>query len=151
VIHEDKFLISRRLYAVDFDGMTVKETQGVTHYVSIRAVWFRRRRGVTVACIGCLWDIMRDPKPMDVREALERMDDGRYGGTCVGRWDGTGYWGAEDPTVAARHLEVLRPMLANLPDRGSVQPAGVPAGFSGWWRYETDQENAAKRQETKNA
>lgn len=140
MIHETKFLISRRPYAVDLNGMAIKTTHEEGrrfHSVSIRAVWYRRRRGETVACVGYLWDYL-SPAPVDIHEALERMDDGRYGGDCAGRWDGKRYWGAQKPAEIERHLELLRPMLANYP--------AVPPGFAGWWRYETDRELAAKRE-----
>lgn len=145
MIKEPKFYISKGLYAVDLSGMLVR-TQEVdvphgrtrrSHRVDVPAVWFRRRRGVTVACIGGLWAYMSDPAPADVHEALARMDDGRYGGGCEARWDGTGYWGSEIPAERDRHLELLVPMLENYP--------AVPAGYDGWWRYETDRERAIAR------
>lgn len=130
VIRESKFLISKRPYAVDLTGMVVK-TRTLRgrpyHQVTIPAVWFRRRRGVTVACIGEFWDGFVDPKPVDVPATLTRMADGRYGGNCYGRWDGQGYWGVEPPAEVAEHLDVLRPMLENYP--------AVPEGYDGWWRY----------------
>jgi hypothetical protein len=138
VIREEKFTLSKRPYAVNLTSLRVKTIEpgeghpNRWHRVTIDAVWFRRRRGETVACIGQLWDGMRDPAPVDVHDALRRMDDGRYGGDCRGRWDGRGYWGAEEPAVVERHLALLRPMLAAYP--------AAPAGFDGWWRYETRQE-----------
>jgi hypothetical protein len=81
---------------------------------------------VTVACIGTLWD--RQPeRPADAVEFLECHDDGRHGGDCEGRWDGERYWGAQEPGVIERHLDLLRPMLANYPN--------IPAGYDGWWRF----------------
>lgn len=123
MIREAEFVLSHRPYAVDLAGL---KTTGHGR-ATLDAVWFRRRRGVTVACVGRLWDHQR-PDPVDAAEFLTRHDDGRYGGDCLGRWDGARYWGAQEPDVAARHLELLRPMLAAYP--------AAPAGYDGWWRFE---------------
>ncbi|WP_228981442.1 hypothetical protein [Streptomyces sp. DH12] len=122
MIRDDRFLISRRPYAVD---LTSLHTQAPSR-ARINAVWYRRRNGSTVACIGHLWDIQR-PLPTSAAEFLARHDDGRYGGRCEGRWDGAWYWGAQEPAVMEQHLEVLRPMLAAYP--------AVPPGYDGWWRF----------------
>lgn len=123
MIRSDKFLISQRPYAVDLASLRADE-HGI---MRLDAAWFRRRGGVTVACAGSLWDVQR-PEPVDVAEFLTRHDDGRYGGDCAARWDGAKFWSSEqDPAVSARHLEMLRAMLAAYP--------AVPAGHSGWWRF----------------
>lgn len=122
MIRADKFLISKRLYAVDPSSLQTHDESDAW----MTAVWFRRKQGVTAACIGRLWDIQR-PLPKDAAEFLARHDDGRYGGDCEGRWDGTGYWGAETPETVAAHLAILRPMLADYPT--------IPTGYDGWWRF----------------
>jgi hypothetical protein len=131
VIREDRFLISRRPYAVALSSLRTEEhdRQGGGHYYTgrINAVWYRRRRGVTVACVGTLWDF-QDDLPADGLEFLARHDDGRYGGDCEGRWDGENYWGAQKPTEIEAHIAVLRPMLAAYPM--------IPSGYDGWWRFE---------------
>lgn len=122
MIRTDRFLISKRLYAVDLNSLT-------THGESdawMTAAWFRRQHRVTRACIGRLWDIQR-PLPKDAAAFLAAHDDGRYGGDCDGRWDGERYWGAQKPEVIEAHLAVLRPMLAAYPE--------VPPGYDGWWRF----------------
>lgn len=127
MIREDRFLISRRLYAVDLTSFRLREDTKTGWFGGrITAVWFRRRRGVTVACVGTLWDYQK-PAPADALEFLARHDDGRYGGNCLGRWDGENYWGAQVPDVIERHLALLRPMLANYP--------AIPDGYDGWWRF----------------
>lgn len=128
MIREDRFLISRRPYAVDLSSLRTEPSPGATSrwWCHIDAVWFRRRQGVTVACIGTLRDL-QDTAPGDAAEFLARHTDGRYGGDCEGRWDGIGYWGAQEPDVIAAHLELLRPMLDNFP--------AIPAGYDGWWRF----------------
>lgn len=134
MIREDRFLVSRKPYAVDLTSLRGSRTdtpQGRNPYYfdgRIDAVWFRRRRGVTVACIGELWDLQH-PEPADARTFLEQHTDGRYGGTTCGRWDGNGYWGAERPEVQEKHLAILRPMLANYP--------AIPPGYDGWWTFQT--------------
>lgn len=130
MIRETRFLISQRPYAVDLSTLRTSENtypSGRTSYnCQIAAVWFRRRRGVTVACIGTLWDI-QDELPANAIEFLARHDDGRYGGNCDGRWDGENYWGSQKPDVIERHLTVLRPMLAAYP--------AISTRWDGWWRF----------------
>ncbi|GHH57556.1 hypothetical protein [Lentzea cavernae] len=138
MIKMEKFLISKGPYAVDLASFnaTWNETrwQGEpppgaakgSWHCTIRAVWFRRRRGETVASIGTLWKSFREA-PVTALEFLEQHVDGRYGGDAVGRWDGDGYWGNVSLETQQEHLKILRPMLANYP--------AVPAGFDGWWKF----------------
>ena len=122
------FAISgKRRYAVDLSSLVLEPSPTGGTRVTIRAVWFRRKGGVTAACIGFLWDYMR-PAPTDVADFLARTRDGRFGGTCEGRWDGTRYWGAQEPEAIETHLQLLRPMLASYPE--------IPEGFVGWYVYE---------------
>lgn len=143
---EDRFVMSHKPYAAELSSLSgAMRTgyQGREYYSGvIRAVWFRRRRRggygpggavVTVACIGTLW-CSQDDRPADGREFLERHTDGRYGGNCIGRWDGIGYWGAENPDVMAEHLKVLRPMLASY-EQDPKNPQ-APAGYDGWWTFQ---------------
>lgn len=118
---ETRHVMSHRPYAVDLSSLRVDHSRA-----RLDAVWFRRRHGVTAACIGHLWDYQR-PAPKDAAEFLERHDDGRYGGNCEGRWDGARYWGAQEPAVIEAHLALLRPMLADLPN--------VPDSYDGWWTF----------------
>jgi len=129
MIRENKFVLSRKPYAVDLSSLKAGEDMA-----TVVAVWFRRRRPrsapsvgpVTVACIGQLWDIQR-PRPATAAEFLDRLTDGRYGGTCWARWDGSSLWTTATLEVAERALGVLRPMLANYPE--------IPPGYDGWWRF----------------
>lgn len=133
MIHEERFVLSHRQYAVDMVSLSVGDTQqgarGPYWWCSAQAVWFRRRRGVTVACYGRLRDLQH-ARPQTARQFLEQHDDGRYGGDCLARWDGESYWGAEGQTTLAameKNLGVLRPMLENYPQ--------IPDGYEGWWRF----------------
>lgn len=134
MIREDRFVMSHRPYAVDLASLRVVEHPAdparsgtvTTYHHTVRAVWFRRRNRVTVACIGTLWDITREPVS-DAVAFLDAFDDGRYGGTCAGRWDGANYWGAQDLDEMAAHLNVLRPMMDGFP--------AVPSGFDGWYCF----------------
>ncbi len=140
MIHTDRFLISQRPYAVRLDSLRVQFStyeHGTFYRGHIDAVWFRRRKGLTVACIGHLAGLLRDTAPTDGVDFLRGETDGRYGGNCEGRWDGTGYWGAENPDTAAEHLAILRPMLTAYPE--------IPPGYDGWWRYPTTAEKEATR------
>lgn len=129
MIREDKFLISKRPYAVDLDSLRIAKPWEPNCWVLIDAVWFRRRRGVTVAVIGTLADFQATPAPLSTVEALERYTDGRYGGSWIARWDGESYVSEHpvSPEDMARHMELLRPMLENYP--------AVPPGYDGWWRF----------------
>jgi hypothetical protein len=130
VIRDTRFLISRKPYAVDLSSLRMDEPRAshdgsLYARATLDAVWFRRRSGVTVACIGQLWD--HQAPPVDAAQFLAQHADGRYGGNCHGRWDGTGYWGEQVPDVIEEHLALLRPMLANYPT--------IPAGYDGWWHF----------------
>lgn len=139
MIREDKFLISRRPYAVDlsswknpwhpsqWNGEPPPGSRMGYWSGSIDAVWFRRRQGVTMACYGNLWDFQNE-EAADVHAWLAAHQDGRYGGNAVGRWDGSGYWGSQVTLEEQNEqLAILRPMLANFPE--------IPDGHDGWWRF----------------
>lgn len=131
MIRTNRFLISRRLYAVDLSSLTTQAHQredGSPYYRGrIRAAWFGRKQGVTRACIGTLWDSQDGEPTTDPAEFLARHDDARYGGDCYGRWDGESYWGHATLAEQEKHLAVLRPMLAAFP--------AIPPGYDGWWRF----------------
>ncbi|MFH8813066.1 hypothetical protein ACH4GZ_38705 [Streptomyces hygroscopicus] len=130
MIREECFLVSRMLYAVDLASLSgTLDATGLNpvYRGNIDAIWFRRRKGATVACIGQLWDF-QTAEPTDATEFLARLTDGRSGGRCHGRWNGTSYWGEPArPDERDAHLGILRPMLANYPN--------VPDGYDGWWRF----------------
>ncbi|MEU6781472.1 hypothetical protein ABZ912_19890 [Nonomuraea angiospora] len=131
MIRDTTFRISQRPYAVDLASLQGRlhhrQDPSQTYWAGrINAVWFRRRRGVTVACIGTLWDSQHE-QPVDAVDFLRAHDDGRYGGNCDGRWDGASYWGNVALAEQEQHLAVLRPMLDAYP--------AIPAGFDGWWRF----------------
>lgn len=119
----NRLVISHRPYAVRLDTLTqVSENQ-----FRIKAAWFRRRNGRTIACLGELWDLQRTP-PVDAHAFLAAHDDGRYGGDCDARWDGQSFWSTDgDPTIQQQQLVFLRDMLAGHPN--------VPTGHDGWWVF----------------
>lgn len=128
-------------YAVDMSRLSIERHEPDDWFrepwftVRANAVWYRRRKGVTVACIGTL-RTSRDTMPVDVRQFLEQYTDGRYGGDCHGRWDRSGYWGNVPLATQEQHLEILRPILDNFPTSspGTTDGGGsdghphVPAG-----------------------
>ena len=136
MIREDRFLISRKPFAVDLDSLTGSQGERgdlIWFSGAIDALWFRRQNGVTRACLGSLKLFSHYlPERLDIldpHDVLSADLDGRYGGDCHGRWDGTGYWGAEDLDTQAQHLAILRPMLANYP--------ALPPSHDGWWTFQT--------------
>ncbi|MET8978537.1 hypothetical protein ABZX85_23255 [Streptomyces sp. NPDC004539] len=136
MIRENRFLISRKPFAINLATVTLEATERDGIYWlsgTCQAVWYRRKDGVTRACIGTLklwahW--LREEPDLSSPQAMLGNDlDSRYGGNPDGRWDGSGYWGSEIPEVQQEHLAVLRPMLANHPS--------TPAGYDGWWTFQT--------------
>ena len=125
MIREDRFVLSHNPYALDLSRLEVEQFPH-TVKVTLPAVWYRRKAGITYACVGRLGDIRRE-RPVDISTFLGEFTDGRYGGECEGRWDGSRYWGAQEPKVMEGHLEILRPMLVAYPT--------VPEGYDGWWAF----------------
>jgi hypothetical protein len=130
---EDKFVLSHRPYAVDLGSLA--SAGPYEGYYRVTAAWFRRKGGATAACVGYLGgfagpsEVHPDPDrvpPADGLEFVTALSPGHYG-DCVGRWDGTGYWGSEVPGEQSAHLELLRPMLERFPE--------APPGFDGWWTF----------------
>jgi hypothetical protein len=126
MIKKEKFLISDKPYAVDLD------TYRSEHHGEIDAVWFRRRREAyngplrTVACAGTLRGCLV-PDLSTVESFLATFTDGRYGGDCLARWDGTNLWSLADEYQRERLKKILVPMLAAYPE--------VPPGYDGWWVF----------------
>lgn len=134
--HTDTFRISHKPYAIDLSTVTGEQHTNpdgrLMYSGTSRAVWYRRKQGVTYACLGTLklWShnltrLLNDPT--DPAQVLSAELDSRYGGDPDGRWDGEQYWGAQRPGLIEEHLAVLRPMLDAYP--------AVPAGYEGWWRF----------------
>ncbi|MGW5582838.1 hypothetical protein [Streptomyces sp. NPDC003857] len=130
MIRENRFLISRKPYAIDLSSLqrSERDPDKTWAWYAVDAVWFRGTKNDPVACLGSLRTIIDDPAPVNVEEFLARFTDGRYGGDCQGRWDGENYWGAQKPLEIDLHLSLLEPMLANYP--------AVPDGYDGWWTFQ---------------
>lgn len=130
MIRSGKFLISQRPYAINLDSFTVEERDmgDRLYWVgNVDAVWYRRKNGTTRACIGHIHAYKFDHRPTDVHSFLDSLNDSRNSGDCKGRWDGSRYWGAQEPDVIEQHLAMLRPMIDDCPS--------LPAGYDGWWRF----------------
>jgi hypothetical protein len=134
VIRTDRFLISKRLYAVDLSTLRGKQHERdgrISFHGAVNALWFGRQNGTTRACLGTLGLFSYNlPEPVDLDEphtVLSANLDGRYGGDCHARWDGESYWGTGTLADQEQHLAILRPMLANFP--------AIPPGHDGWWRF----------------
>jgi hypothetical protein len=124
MIRESRYVAGHRPYAVKLDGLAIEERPDPKlAYLTLPAVWFRRRKGLLVACVGYLWDYQL--ATVTTPEFLRGLGTALYGGTCQGRWDGERYWGQQEPDLIEHHLNLLRPMLDSFPD--------VPEGYDGWW------------------
>lgn len=134
----DKMLISKQPYAVAPNTFEVNErystydsgkrlSESPSYWISVEAVWFKRKSGLLAAHFGNLWDVKREA-PADVTSWLEGMTDGRYGGRCVARWNGNDLWA---PEVEWDHQVELQKLLA---DMLAGYPA-APAGYEGWWTF----------------
>lgn len=103
---------------------------------TVRAVWFRRKRGQTVATMGTYnTHVMRSddyPASGDYASWVAAADDNRYGGGHEATWDGRVLLNTDPPAVtpevAAARIEFLDAMLRGFPD--------PPPGFDGWWTFE---------------
>lgn len=135
MIWREKFVMAHKPYAIDLDSVRIeshKERDG-KFFVSgsCDAVWFRKKNGVVRVCWGPLklWAHYMD-EAADISSPQEFLGtdfDGRYGGECNARWDGTRYWGSQNPDVIRFDLDGLKPMLEGFPQ--------VPEGLSGWWSF----------------
>lgn len=134
MIRDEKFRISDKPFAINLATVNARQDDRggrTTISGNAEALWFRRKDGITRACIGTLglWSHhLTEPVDLTDPQAILTADlDGRYGGDCLGRWDGERYWGAQEPEVMEQHLAVLRPMLDNYP--------ALAPGYDGWWRF----------------
>lgn len=135
------FKPSRSLYAVDLGTLSrcevgkVESTGQPLYRYEITAVWFKRRNGLDTANIGALWDISTDlyeeTNPLEAVTFLSyALTDGRFGGDCRSRWDGSHLWSKPDTPLRGgmtKDLRFLRQMLINYPQ--------IPPGYDGWWTF----------------
>jgi len=143
MIREDKFVLWKNQYAIDLSSLQLGPLEhrfdgSPTAWCTIRAVWYRRKKGVMRACVGYLHEIVTPPVA-DAREFLASFDHDPWGGHCDGRWDGDSYYSHDGsvPAVQAEHMTILEPMLASVPL--------IPEGYDGWWRFLTSKELKARR------
>lgn len=131
MIRETHFVFSHHPFAVDLASayqLYEIKPDDQFRWVAVRAVWYRRKERITYACTGYLHDLVPvDQDVSNVPAFLIQHTDGRYGGACEGRWDGTRYWGAQEPDVMETHLTLLRLMVDNFPV--------IPDGYDGWWTF----------------
>lgn len=133
MIRRDRFTHSRYPYAIDpetfrFAWLSNRDDGTTIYYGRVDAVWFRGKVTSPTANIGHLWDYMTVPAGTEPTLPGFLADwDGRYGGQCVARWDGTTLWGPTLPTVHTLALNMLSPILDAYPE--------IPAGHTGWWYH----------------
>jgi hypothetical protein len=127
MIKASGFFMTAKPYAVDLASYRLADGDGRGE---LDAVWFRRKDGANVACAGWLWDY-QVPAQQDAAGFLREFTDGRYGGRCLARWNGTNLWSRTDIVVTEadreRYRSVLVPMLAAFP--------AAPPGYDGWWVF----------------
>lgn len=134
MIKDEQFRVSHKAYAIDLASLSGEQSEHhgrLTYSGYADAVWYRRKGRNLRACLGRvhLWSHGL-PTVLDLSDPYDVLCadlDGRYGGDCQGRWNGEGYWGAENPDTVAAHLAVLRPMFNDYPC--------LPDGYDGWWRF----------------
>jgi hypothetical protein len=140
VIREEKFLVSHAPYAVKPETISINSYElgssrpGVHMYSgTIEAIWFRRKSGVLSAHYGCLHGHFGENEPDGFLDFMAKCDDGRYGGNCWARWDGTYFWAPETiwEVQVIRQAELAK-VLASYGE--------VPDGFNGWWTYKLVEE-----------
>jgi hypothetical protein len=129
VFKTSDFKISRPMYAVNLDAFSVGGPQApFPDWGVVAAVWFRRKNRVTAACGGFLKAPAHQVgAPVDALDFLARYTDGRYGGDCVARWDGSTLWCLENENTRAEYKRLLVPMLEAYP--------AAPAGWDAWWWF----------------
>lgn len=130
----DRPLTSLRPYAVDLaswrrgDWWANAEGEWVARQ-DITAIWFRRKKGVTVAHLGRLWATLpaTDPKAF-----LELHTDGRYGGDWTAAWDGERAWAQQviPKTDLDAHTQTLDAALQRF-----LADKALPKGYDGWWSF----------------
>lgn len=130
----DRFVMSHRPYAVDLSSWRRGEwktsmdgRQYARH--TIASIWFRRKRGVTVAHLGT---ISTNSGTDSAEDFLRLHNDSRYGGNWIAAWDGERCW-TETPAAKTdldRYAEVLGAALT-----GFRNDKAVPQGHCGWWTF----------------
>lgn len=128
-VEPGQFTLSKRLYAVNPQSVKASDVSAensTLFRVELEAAWFRRKRGVTAACIGILWDYQQE-KPTCADEFLRRHDDGRFGANCRARWDGESIWTLGISSQMNEDLAILQTMLDKYP--------AIPNRFVGWYCF----------------
>jgi hypothetical protein len=150
MIREDKFVLSKRQYAVNLNTWTSgasklnwREGLGLPaywHRGRAEAVWFRRKAGITSASYGLLSVSMdsETDEPIEPATMLRTDTDGRYGGHAWARWDGNEMWA---PETGWDQVVRWQAFLSDVLDSYGE----IPTGFDGWWRFETTAEADAAR------
>jgi hypothetical protein len=99
----------------------------------VRAAWFRRKNGRTLAAMGVYRPRVmhhdRDPRADTYLAWIEAADDNRYGASHWSSWDGETLLTTDPPrlapAVAAERIAFLDAMLCGFP--------GPPDRYDGWW------------------
>jgi hypothetical protein len=143
----ERFRISAKLYAIRHGSLRVdvREARSTAERsvasCTVEAAWFRRRRGKVTAYVGTLWEcVVAEDAPTTVGEFTAIATNGRSGGACRTRWDYVEAWSipGQPWDVVDGHVKFLTDMLDDYPN--------PPAGFTGWLRFETEDEIRALRE-----
>lgn len=126
----NKFSLSEFFYAIDFSAMKHgSDTGNGCHFVSVPAIWFKRKNGWTAICSGTLSAFATPEKPIYTPDDFMKEHDGRYGGATNYKWDGSEMWGSDnnwDGLVKAHdHLDPLLEAFENNQE--------IPQGYDGWF------------------
>jgi hypothetical protein len=149
VIREERFVLSKRQYAIDLGSLDVEEREGVRGSYwrfSFRAAWFRKQAGVLHACMGTLrgtqFNSADQYKDDPAVAMLLGYRDGRYGGECHARLSAEWLFWSEPQRFQAMmgQHEFLRRMLQGYPKSPSDWVGDDLEPYDAWWRFETTKE-----------
>lgn len=124
------FSFSEFFYAIDFSSMKWgKKTESGGQFVTVPAVWFKRKNGYTAVCSGSLNTFSTPDDSIENADDFIKKHDGRYGGATEYKWDGTEMWGSDnnfyDLVEANKKLD---PLLEAFETDKSI-----PQGYDGWF------------------
>ena len=85
----ERFTYKEFFYALDLNSLKVKHIKDSTlSAASLKAVWFKREKGVVSICIGTVVDYLAADEEITLDYFMDNYRFGRYGGSTKFKWDG---------------------------------------------------------------